>query len=138
MVIEPLIFISVSVALVVIALTLFGKRSRKDVSRYDERYGRTLHFHGTGEMTVRAPGWIASQYRLDYQFPETTLVKVDLLDTASGDRELIVLKSGAGVAWFEMSQPGDYLLHVAPLDEAAVWELAIRPVGLGSRTGRTD
>lgn len=84
-------------------------------------------------MTIRAPGLIASQYRMDYEMPENVLVKVDLLDSVTGDRELILVKCGTGVAGFNVPHAGDYLLHIAPADDSANWRFQIRPVGLGSR-----
>lgn len=85
-------------------------------------------------MTIRAPGLIASQYRMDYEMPENVLVKVDLLDSVTGDRELILVKRGKGVAGFDVPHAGDYLLHITPAGDSADWNFEIRPVGLGSRT----
>jgi hypothetical protein len=131
-------WIGIVIVLLLLLVVLSRWRLQTGTGKSEDRYGRTLRFHGTGEMTVRAPGLIASQYRLDYQFPENVLVKVDLLDTATGERELIVLKRGAGVAGFDVTHPGDYLLHVAPLDDTAEWQLTMRPGGSGNKMGRTD
>ena len=89
----------------------------------------SLHFQGRGERTVTANGLIESAYRIDYRLPSDTLVKIELIERATGNDALILIKSGEGIDGFNVSRAGDYLLRIEPLAEDAIWSFEIRPVG---------
>lgn len=109
-------------------------RSRRPrTSAYPDVASR--RFQGRGEMTVRADDLIDSAYRLDYRLPDTTLVKIELIERASGDSDVILIRRGEGVEGFTVLHAGNYLLHVEPLAEEVAWAFEIRPVG-PKRAGR--
>jgi len=67
-------------------------------------------------------------YKFEYQFPESSSVKVDLISATDGDTETIALKSGSGSVAFTVHQPGKYVVQVEPVDEAANWSFEFRRV----------
>ena len=73
---------------------------------------------------------IAAQYRVDYQFPEAVLVKVELIDPRTASSDLILLKSGSGIDGFYVETPGRHWFEIEPQDEQAAWAFSIKPVGL--------
>lgn len=114
------------------ALGVYGLRGfqarRPRPSRYPDI--EPLRFQGRGTMTINADDLLASAYRIDYSFPDEALVKVELIERATGNRDVILIKSGSGVEGFDVPQAGHYLLQVEPLAEAVGWKCQIRPVGL--------
>lgn len=87
------------------------------------------HFQGRGEMTVSVDDLVESVYRLHYRLPDEALVKIELIERASGDSYVILIKRGEGVEGFTVLHAGDYLLHIEPLAEDVAWAFEIRPVG---------
>jgi hypothetical protein len=110
----------------VYAMRQMQSRRPRSVS-YPDR--PALHFQGRGESTVSTNGLIESSYRIDYCFPGDVLVKIELIERATGNDEVILIKSGEGVEGFTVPHAGDYLLRIEPLADDAAWSFDIRPVG---------
>jgi hypothetical protein len=116
---------------VVVGMGLYiVRRYRSPSSATRPHYPETRRFSGRGTTTLEAPELIAAQYRLDYAFPDAVLVKIELVEVATGSSELILLKSGSGVEGFVVETTGRYLFEVEPPDETADWSFSIKPVGL--------
>jgi hypothetical protein len=112
---------------------------RRDWEQTRQLYGPqtepddTVYYEGVGEETTR-PFWLrAGRYQVNYLFSENTLVKVDLLRTADGERETLVVKTGQGVAEFEVPEAARCRLVIEPAAPDAEWEVEISPLMLPSR-----
>ena len=121
-----LVVIAIMSALSVYAVRRLRSR-RAHLASYADR--PSLHFQGRGAMTLSADLLSESAYRIDYQLPEDALVKINLIERATGNDEVILIKSGKGIEGFAVSSAGDYLLRVEPLAEDVAWSFEIRPVG---------
>lgn len=112
---------------------------RRDWEQTRQRYGPqtepddSIYYEGVGAETTRPFRLRAGRYKLAYAFPESALVKVDLLHTASGERETLALKSGTGASEFEVAESGRCRLVIEPADADAEWEVEITPLMLPSR-----
>ncbi|MBZ0303086.1 MAG: hypothetical protein K8J31_25290 [Anaerolineae bacterium] len=125
--------------LVLIALIGFGlftalgiyaaRRTRMPLDDRHPDVHLPLRFQGTGEARLEAERLIESTYRIDYQFPGDSLIKVELIQCATGDSTTILLKRGKGVDSFVVNRAGRHLLRVEPLREDVAWKFEIRPVG---------
>lgn len=115
------------------ALGIFAAHRTYTYPRRRSRYRHPpLYFAGHGTGNVEAESLIESTYRIDYQFSGDGLVKIELIETASGNSDTILLKSGSGTAGFRVQHAGHHRLHIAPLQEDTSWELSIQPVGQAS------
>jgi hypothetical protein len=91
-----------------------------------------LYFAGEGADTTSPTYLKSGDYKCLYTFPEGVLVKVDLLRVADGERETLVLASGAGAAGFMLERGGRHLFDIQPAHEDAEWEIEITRLGLPS------
>ena len=57
-------------------------------------------------------------------------MKVELVEMSTGDRELVLLKSGSGVDSFDVERVGSYRFDVEPDQADSRWEFTIKPIGL--------
>jgi hypothetical protein len=80
---------------------------------------------GSGVQTTDALQLAAGAYRIDYQFDAPT--RLAIIDETS--EETLLIKSGVGIAEFEIASAGRYRLLIEPADERAAWSLAYRQVG---------
>lgn len=79
-------------------------------------------FNGRGSQLTDSVQLGAGNYRLDYQFEETT--RVALVD-GNGD-ETLFLKHGSGSEPLNISSSGAYRFLVEPASETAAWSLECR------------
>lgn len=93
-----------------------------------------LRLSGQGTETTRAVDFSTGRYRLHYKFPPDTPTAVTLLDTTTGDRDLLGLLRGSGETSFTTAAPGRFALHVEAA-HATRWTLTITPLGLPSQRG---
>lgn len=92
-----------------------------------------FRLQGRGTFSTEPVQLEQSTYKVEYQFPEKVLVKVDLLSMRDGEREMILLKRGAGAESFAIGMTGRYVFDIAPVDEEASWVMEISRLGLPSR-----
>jgi hypothetical protein len=132
------------VVLVILApiLLMAAYKYRREWEQTRQLYGPQaepddgIYYEGIGEETTRPFRLRAGRYKLSYRFSENSPVKVDLLRTADGDRETLVLRSGEGAASFEMAEGARCRLVVEPGEPDAEWEVEISRLMLPSRRPR--
>lgn len=138
-----------AIAVLVAVLWLISRRRS-----YTDSHARRLHYSADGVLThigerepdtalrFRGTGTWSSQplllpggdYRITYQFPEGTLVRVGIISSASGDDETLLIKQGSGVESVTLEN-GRYVLKVQPADESTAWQLECQRIQrLGDRT----
>jgi hypothetical protein len=131
------LIVAAVIAAPIVLLMLY--KYRRDWEQTRQLYGpqtepdNTVYYEGIGQETTR-PFWLrVGRYQARYLFSGDTLVKVDLLRTADGERETLVFKAGEGVAAFEMAEGARCRLVIEPADPDAEWEVEISPLLLPSR-----
>jgi hypothetical protein len=91
-----------------------------------------LRLSGHGTETTRAFPLGAGRYRFNYIFSSESLSAVTLLETATGDRDLLGMLGGSGETSFTLTAPGRFALHVKAA-HATRWTLTITPLNLPSQ-----
>jgi hypothetical protein len=94
----------------------------------EARHSEPVSFSRKGTYASDAMRLEAGVYKIEYQFPETSLVKVDLISAADGETETIALKTGSGSLAFTVRAPGRFIVQVEPVDEAADWSFEFRRI----------
>jgi len=83
-------------------------------------------YKGTGKHVTEAAFFETAIYRLQYQFPTETNVKVDLVSADGKSAKTIVNKSGFGSSTFNIQMSKYYAFQIEPADDEAEWALVIR------------
>jgi hypothetical protein len=118
---------------IVVGMGLYLVRRYRSNSRPHEHYPAAQRFQGQGSGTAEAQVLIAAQYRIDFQFPDEVLVKLELIEADTGNSDLILLKSGSGTDGFVVENAGRFLFQVEAQNEDARWSFTIKPVGMMGR-----
>ncbi len=135
-------WITIGVAVIMggIVLAIAYRKYTRDSVEARRRFGLgdvadddSLWYEGYGAETTPPVYLKAGNYKVMYQFSDTALIKLEMLNLGDGDQEVVVLKSGAGTASFALEQGGRYQFSVEAADDDAEWEFEISRLGLPSR-----
>ena len=97
-------------------------------------HNQSIRFRGKGAQTTKPFDLEPGTYKLSYQFPESVLVKVDLISSFDGDSETILVKSGVSSKAFNVQIGGRYFFRVEPTEDNAHWEIECQRLSLPSRS----
>lgn len=117
--------------------SLFGQREKPEASTGYKPSVRTstpkvtpdllLTFKGAGAQRTKSFFLESAIYRIEYQFPPTTKVKMELLSEDVGTRKLLANKAGFDSSTFHVQTAKYYVLDIAPETEKANWAVLIKP-----------
>jgi hypothetical protein len=115
----------------VFTVMLIRGRFRLSDDRKLKRGGEPITFENRGTQVMPPVQLLPGAYQVTYTFESVT--RVDVIDTSSGERETLLIKSGTGSVVFSVEHEGRYTFEVEPQDEAVSWRMAVSPLGLPSR-----
>ncbi len=117
--------------------SLFGSRQKPEASTGYKPTVRTgtpkvtpdllLTFKGDGVQRTDSFFLASAIYRIEYQFPPTTKVKLELVSTDGSIHKLLANKSGFDSSSFHVQTAKYYVLDIAPETPDATWVILIKP-----------
>ena len=84
-----------------------------------------LQFEGRGTWSSQPIPLAAGSYRIAFRFPADVTVRLGLLSSSDGEECTLLIKSGSGVAGFEL-ESASYIVQVQPADEGVAWQIEIQ------------
>ena len=116
---------------------LFGPREKPDASTGYKPSVRTgtpkvtpdllLTFKGDGAQRTESFFLECAIYRIEYQFPPTTKVKMELVSADGSTRKLLANKAGFDSSTFHVQTAKYYVLDIAPETQEATWAVLMKP-----------
>ncbi len=117
-------------AIVVLVVALAVMVSLRRVSRREARRRgddpAPIMLHGRGASATKLLDFRAGQYRLDYRFSDEWPTAVYLVSATTGDKDLLLYKTGAGSLLFTVEADGRAVVEVEPTADRVDWQLEIR------------
>lgn len=123
----PLLLAVVVVIVVAAVMISLRASSRRSELRFGEEPA-PITLSGRGTYATKPLDFRAGRYRADYQFAEEWATAVYLISATTGDRDMLLYKTGAGSATFIVEADERAVVQVEPTTDHLDWQIELIPL----------
>ncbi len=121
----PLMLAAIVLVVAVAVMVSLRAASRRSALRLSEEPA-PISLRGRGAVSTKPLDFRAGHYRADYRFSDEWATAVYLISATTGDRDMLLYKTGTGSMTFNVDADERALIEVEPTADHVDWQLEIR------------